>query len=644
MPAIVPQARLRAWDIAAAALFVAVAAALHAPLLPHLTTHIPSDVGDPLLNTWILWWNAHVPPWSPNYWHAPAFAPAPYALTLSETLLGLTPLTTPAQWLGATPLVAYNLLFILTPFFNGCAAYALARTLTGRGDAALVGGLAFMLAPYRAAQLPHVQTLATFYMPAALLALHRYWQTGGRRWLVCLWVTTIANGLVSGYHLVYFTLPLGVALVWMAASCATWRRPAAVAITLAAALAALLPILLPYQSVHERWDLRRTIGEMQAFSADVASFTAAAPALWLKPLPKLIDIPEADVYPGLTTLVCLALGLAVWWRAPRTAPLPDPAWARVLRSLLLVVAAVAGLTAFAGWFVGPFAFGWGPLEVSVTSLHKPFGAMLSAVVLAALASRRVRDSARRGGVTGLYATVLIASVVLMLGPEGQLMGERVWYKAPGAWLLELPGFDTVRVPARWATIQILSSSVLCALAVAAWQSRSRRAHPAVIGLVCAGLVVEGHYRLPLAMPPAPLPVSPTADLVVELPTRGWIEDVAAMYHGMSHGRPVVNGYSGYGPPHYAWLSADLQARCFASLDALRRGRSIDVLIHATDAEGPATLNAARRQWPMAVARTLEGVVLLHVAADSTRASSAYDDPIDLSGFCEAARAAAPKPQ
>jgi hypothetical protein len=40
---------------------------------------------------------------------------------------------------------------------------------------------------------------------------------------------------------------------------------------------------------------------------------------------------------------------------------------------------------------------------------------------------------------------------------------------------------------------------------------------------------------------------------MELPLGEPFHDVAAMYRGMSHGRPLVNGYSGYFPPHYAAL-------------------------------------------------------------------------------------------
>ena len=62
-------------------------------------------------------------PFTAAYWNAPAFAPAPHVLALSETLLGLTWLTSPLQWLGASPLVAYNVLVLATPVLNGLSMY-----------------------------------------------------------------------------------------------------------------------------------------------------------------------------------------------------------------------------------------------------------------------------------------------------------------------------------------------------------------------------------------------------------------------------------------------------------------------------------------------------------------------------------------
>lgn len=118
-----------AWS---ASVFVAVTLTFARSLLRDLAHLVPSDLGDPLLNTWILWWNAHAVPLSDAWWNAPAFFPARDTLALSEHLAGLSILTTPVMWAGASPLVAYNLAFLLTFVLSAIGGYALGYQLTRR--------------------------------------------------------------------------------------------------------------------------------------------------------------------------------------------------------------------------------------------------------------------------------------------------------------------------------------------------------------------------------------------------------------------------------------------------------------------------------------------------------------------------------
>ena len=52
-------------------------------------------LGDPVLNTWILWWNTQAFPLSEQWWSAPAFFPVADTLAFSENLLGLFPISGP---------------------------------------------------------------------------------------------------------------------------------------------------------------------------------------------------------------------------------------------------------------------------------------------------------------------------------------------------------------------------------------------------------------------------------------------------------------------------------------------------------------------------------------------------------------------
>ena len=146
----------------------------------------------------------------------------------------------------------------------------------------------------------------------------------------------------------------------------------------------------------------------------------------------------------------------------------------------------------------------------------------------------------------------------------------------------------------------------------------------------------------VAAPPPP-PVALAADLVLELPTRGWAEDVAAMYRGMAHGRPVVNGYSGYPAPHYELLLRDLRAGCFESTEALRRGRSLDVVIWRADPDAGRILDAVTSQWPAAPREGSDQAIVVRVPSAQDRAGTAHDDPIDVGSYCQASRAATAPP-
>jgi hypothetical protein len=93
------------------------------PLVAKLSLVVPNDLGDPVLNTWILWWNAHAVPLTRGWWDAPMFYPTRGVLAFSETLLGLSLLASPLQWIGASPVVAYNIIFLLSFPLSAFTAY-----------------------------------------------------------------------------------------------------------------------------------------------------------------------------------------------------------------------------------------------------------------------------------------------------------------------------------------------------------------------------------------------------------------------------------------------------------------------------------------------------------------------------------------
>src|SRR5229473_2101746 len=209
----------RPWIIAAS-LYAIVTVAMLYPLIVLAGTVVSFPSDDPLLNTWILWWNVHRFPLTTAWWNAAIFYPTAGVMAFSELLLGLLPITAPVQWLSHDPLLAYNVAVILSFPLCALAAYSLAFELTGRHDAAWLAGLAFGFSPYRANEFGHVQMLSYYWAPVALLALHRYRQ--GRRWtsLAMFSIAWLLQVLCNGYALFQFAV---LVLLWVIWFSETWR-------------------------------------------------------------------------------------------------------------------------------------------------------------------------------------------------------------------------------------------------------------------------------------------------------------------------------------------------------------------------------------------------------------------------------------
>ena len=58
------------------------------PLLRDIGGSLTGDLGDPVLNSWILWWNTTAIPFTEAWWNPPVFYPSTNTLAYSEHLVG----------------------------------------------------------------------------------------------------------------------------------------------------------------------------------------------------------------------------------------------------------------------------------------------------------------------------------------------------------------------------------------------------------------------------------------------------------------------------------------------------------------------------------------------------------------------------
>lgn len=279
------------------------------PLPLHLGNRFVHDPGDPLLNTYLIWWNAHAVPLTSNYWNAPYYWPMHGALALTEHLAGVSPITTPLQWLGASPLAAANMLLIASTWWTALAVHALLRRLGGSQLAAYCSGIAFAYAPYRTSQLGHLQLYACWWLPLMLVSLHAYYDERRARWLWLFGASWTLQGLTNGYFLLFTPVLVAVWLAWFTRG-PQMRLAIRTLAALVLAAVPVVPFLLKYRAVQQAQGLTRTPDEMVMFSARLASFSSAHPMMrfWHTPPP---TTTEQYLFPGVAALALVIAGTFV---------------------------------------------------------------------------------------------------------------------------------------------------------------------------------------------------------------------------------------------------------------------------------------------------------------------------------------------
>ena len=175
----------------------------------------------------------------------------------------------------------------------------------------------------------------------------------------------------------------------------------------------------------------------------------------------------------------------------------------------------------------------------------------------------------------------IALAWLLLGIIGALGTHLLFHRF---LFTHVPGFQAIRVPARWANIAYVGMAMLIANGVRRFAPLAAVAF--VVELCAAPLL---WYLVVPGTPPVYRAIeSPTLELPI-----GQGFDYAYMLHATAHHRPIVNGTSGFTPPETARIASFVNSDLL--IGELKRIGVDTVVVHG-DAAGEAT-----RQW---VAREL----------------------------------------
>lgn len=243
-------------------------------------THISSAIfshHDAYFSIWRLAWIAHALPTAPRHlFDANIFYPATNTLAFSDATLLQGVIAAPLFWAGLSPVLIYNLLFLVGFVGSGVAMFVLSRYLTGATGPSIVAAAVFTMAPYRMEHAMHLELQWAMWIPLAFWAFHRAVDEGSWRFGVVaglfIWLQ-----IISCVYYGVFLLMILVAFTPILAVVSRHRLSRIVPAVMCAMLVAgvlALPYALQYLDASRNLG-GRNLGEIAEYSARPINYLSA---------------------------------------------------------------------------------------------------------------------------------------------------------------------------------------------------------------------------------------------------------------------------------------------------------------------------------------------------------------------------------
>jgi hypothetical protein len=555
-------------------LFLVLTLALTYPQVLRLGDSV-RDPGDPLLNTWILSWDAdHIARLDlARFFDANIFYPQPKTLAYSEFLLPQALLALPIKLVSGNPVLAYNVVLLLAFLTTGLGMYVLARHLTGNTLAAVAAGVIYAFSPFMFSHLYHLQILTAGGIPLAFLFLHKFFEKGRFKDLLLFGLFFVVQALANGYYALYLGVFAGTFLAVFAVVTGMYRQPGFwLRLTACGALIALClaPFFYQYYTLQKEMGFSRDISGSARLTSYLA--TPRTNVLYGR-ITARVARRERELFPGLTALLlgCAGAVLSLRFKRRRDPPSEAPGRRRAGRvgKALLWAVTIATL-AYAGLFIVLLArsgidIRLGPLgSFHAHSLAKTGVALLillaAGVVIRWTTGARLLAFSPDWSSPWIYAAILILAFAFSFGASGPY---RILYDL-------VPGFRGLRAVVRIHVFFMFGLAVLAAYGLAALSRRLAGRKRALAALVVLPCLIAAEYlsvpvplvRVPVkaAIPPVYrwLAAEPGRPAVVEfpmpLPREGSLQiECPRVYFSAYHWKNLVNGFSGFFPPLYLEL-------------------------------------------------------------------------------------------
>ncbi len=479
------------WYAVVVALYAAAAVAFTYPLAVVAADHIPyKPAGDQLFLLSLLEWQRTALLSQPgDFFTGNFYYGSGGALFASDLVLGLQVLYAPLAWLLDNPVLAFNLSHILAYVLNALAMYAAAHTLTGSRAAGLVAGFVYAFGALQLTYASHLQLLAAWWLPLALLFAIRFarsldWRTFGAAVLMVgiQSATAVQLGVIAAFVVAGFA---GVPALWHIVRHRDWRLAGRLVLVSALASAPFIPLARGYLDFSDAWRAERDITEVQFWSVQIRDYLSPGGRMrWYDALGERFPVPSAErrVFPGFMPPLLAALGLAAALIGPRVSG----------RRLRYAALTAAGLAAVGLVFSLGTHWKW---HETVSDVELPY--------------------------RWLFEHALI--------------------------------FRAIRVVARYSLLAHLGAAVLAAIGVAGLMHLGRRTPGAAVVLAAAISMLVLVEAFPRPLPAFRLPDhAELAEALAEAPPGPMLfvpvnyDEVTRMWISTRAGAgPLVNGYSGH---------------------------------------------------------------------------------------------------
>jgi hypothetical protein len=402
-----------------------------------------NDNADTVLNEWTIAWVAHQVATSPlHLFDANIFYPERNTLAYSEHLFVPAMTGAPLLWLGASPVLTYNILLLAGLTLTGWSTSLVVWRWTDNWTAGLVSGVLAAFNAHTLTRLPHLQALHAEFLPLALAALDGLLSAPRARPALLLALWFVLQALTSYYLLVFTAVALATGLAarpedWWGARARRllpWLLLAG-----AIAIVCVLPFLLPYR----RLGIVRPLDEVSSYSATLRNYLSTPARVHYSTWSARWFGGSAALFPGLSGIVLAAI-----------AALSGTAFSDRRARMALAFGAV-GL----GLSFGPAIPGYATLYALVTPLQgirnvARFG-YLTIVGVAMLAGFGLAFVARRWPrapwlPAAMAAAIVAVNVDAFVAPVGYVRAEPVLplytrlLKTPGAIVAEFPFYPPDR--------------------------------------------------------------------------------------------------------------------------------------------------------------------------------------------------------